>query len=97
MSNYPASNGKPEKGNNIGKYVREARLSTNPKTTQKDLAAYMQSNGLNIDDSGISKIENGTRAVTTNELEVIAAKVRKPLYWLLGYDEKGTLRVAEGD
>jgi transcriptional regulator with XRE-family HTH domain len=49
--------------NLIGKRVKEARLSENPKVTQKDFLARLELEGLKLDVTAISKIETGSRHV----------------------------------
>ena len=44
--------------------IREARLSENPKATQKDISARLQVQELNISESSVGKIELGLRAIT---------------------------------
>jgi transcriptional regulator with XRE-family HTH domain len=56
--------------NIVGKRVREARKQANPPITQRDLVARLQILGLRVDQSTISKIEQGIRPVS--DLEVVA-------------------------
>lgn len=56
--------------NIVGSRVRQARLANKPRITQKELEARLQVLGMMIDQSGLSKIENGQRLVS--DVEVIA-------------------------
>lgn len=62
--------------NVIGMRVQQTRLSSDPKVTQGELVARLQVLGVMIDQSTLSKIENGQRPVTDIEL-VAFAKVLK--------------------
>lgn len=70
--------------NLIGDRVREARLSTKPKITQKDLLARLEVRGINLEKTTISKIESKTRSVTDIELVAIADSLNVSIKWLLG-------------
>ena len=48
-----------ESKNIVGSRVRQARKASKPGITQKDLVARLQTLGVMIDQSGLSKIENG--------------------------------------
>jgi len=58
--------------NLIGKRLKLARNSVNPKMTQSALAARLQLEGINLDRVAISKIELGIRPVTDVELVALA-------------------------
>lgn len=74
------------KKNIVGIRVRQARKSANPPITQTDLIARLQVLGMVIDQSGLSKIENGQRPVTDIEVIALAKALRVSEDWLL----KGT-------
>lgn len=59
-----------EMRNVVGPRVRAARYTGGRKVTQKDLAAKLQTLGVELDRTAISKIENGKRPV--NDLEIVA-------------------------
>ncbi len=59
-----------EKRNIVGIRVRQARKAAKPPITQSDLIARLQLLDMNIDQSGLSKIENGQRPVS--DIEVVA-------------------------
>jgi len=59
-----------ENKNIIGVNVRRARKAAKPVVTQKELVARLQVLGITIDQSGLSKIENGQRSVS--DIEVVA-------------------------
>lgn len=73
-----------EKANLVGERVRQARLLSKPKITQQKLATLMQLNGLDIDQTQVSKIENGTRPVSDKEVADIAKVLNVSSSWLLG-------------
>ena len=56
--------------NVVGPRIREARYRAGRRITQEELAARLQSLGVNIDRSAVSKIESGKRAVT--DIEIVA-------------------------
>ncbi len=57
--------------NVIGSRIREARHSHGRKVTQEQLAARLQSVGVELDRTGISKIEAGKRPVSDIEIQAI--------------------------
>ena len=58
--------------NLIGERVRQARYFVRPKLTQTNLASKLQIEGLEVDQSQISKIEGGNRPVSDIEVAIIA-------------------------
>jgi len=73
--------------NIIGERVRLARSKTIPQTTQQDLAARLQIQGLRIDRAAISKIETGYREVTDVEVAALARTLGVSVTWLFGEAE----------
>ena len=71
----------------VGERVREARLKYQPKLTQLDLAAQLQTRGYDLDNSMISKIESGDRRISSTELFVIAKVLKVTPNWLLDFTE----------
>lgn len=69
--------------NLIGSRVRQARLSKKPRLTQLALASLLQLEGLDLDQTQISKIENRTRPVTDFEVAIIAKVLNVSASWLL--------------
>lgn len=69
----------------MGSRVRKARKIAKPQITQLDLVARLQSLGLSIDQSTLSKIENGQRPVTDIEIAALAKALRVSVGWL--FDE----------
>lgn len=69
----------------MGSRVRKARKMAKPEITQLDLVARLQSLGLSIDQSTLSKIENGQRPVTDIEIAALAKALRVSVSWL--FDE----------
>ncbi|MFA5054550.1 MAG: helix-turn-helix domain-containing protein [Dehalococcoidia bacterium] len=57
---------------------------SSPKISQIDLVARLQVLGLKIEQSAISKIENGQRPVLDTELSLIAKALGVSTAWLLG-------------
>ena len=68
----------------MGSRVKQARKKAKPKITQLDLAARLQLAGLSIDQSALSKLENGERPVTDIEVVALAKALRVSASWLLG-------------
>ena len=56
--------------NVVGPHIREARYRAGQKVTQQQLAARLQTLGLDLDRTAISKIESGRRPIT--DVEIIA-------------------------
>ncbi len=75
-----------EKRNIVGIRVRQARKAAEPPITQLDLIARLQLLDMNIDQSGLSKTENGQRPVTDIEVVALAKALKVTEEWLL----KGT-------
>ena len=69
--------------NVVGKRVREARKQAKPPITQKDLVARLQVLGLKVDQSTISKIEQGIRPVFDFEVVALAKALKVSSAWLL--------------
>ncbi len=79
--------------NIVGSRVRQARLANKPRITQKELVARLQVLGMMIDQSGLSKIENGQRPVS--DVEVIALAKALKISPLLLLQEHGPSRKPE--
>lgn len=56
--------------NVVGPRIRELRQAGGRRTTQEELVARLQADGIDIDQSALSRIENGERLVT--DIEVLA-------------------------
>jgi transcriptional regulator with XRE-family HTH domain len=69
--------------NVVGTRVRQARKSATPQISQIDLVARLQLLGVRIDQSGISKIENGQRPVLDVEVTALAKSLKVSVAWLL--------------
>jgi len=76
--------------NIVGPRVREARRRAKPHMSQVDLAAKLQVLGFKIDQSAISKIENGNRPVLDAELAALAKELKVSPSWLLGEPDTST-------
>ncbi|MGI5904996.1 MAG: helix-turn-helix domain-containing protein [Candidatus Pararuminococcus gallinarum] len=68
----------------IGARLRQARLQSTPKITQKDLSARLETMEVYLDPTMLSKIENGKRKVSTEEATKIAQALKVDVRWLLG-------------
>ena len=72
-----------EDRNIVGARVRQARKSAKPPITQIDLVARLQLLGMMIDQSGLSKLENGRRPVSDIEVVALAEALKASVKWLL--------------
>ena len=70
--------------NIVGTRVRQARKSAMPQISQIDLVARLQLLGMKIEQSGISKIEQGHRPVSDVEVAALAKALKVSVAWLLG-------------
>jgi transcriptional regulator with XRE-family HTH domain len=68
--------------NVIGLRVRQARRLATPRVSQADLAARLQVLGLKINQSAVSKIEQGRRPVLDVEVEALVKALRVSAAWL---------------
>lgn len=68
----------------MGSRVRQARRAAKLGITQRDLVARLQVLGMMIDQSGLSKIENGQRPVSDIEVVTLAKALKVSPAWLLG-------------
>ena len=76
-----------EKKNLVGARVKLARKKASPPITQIDLVAHLQIEGMRIDQSGLSKLENGRRPVTDTEIIALAKALKVSVSWLLEGDK----------
>ena len=72
--------------NIVGPKVRLARKLSQPPLTQGELAARLQVLGLGIEQSSVSKIEQGLRPVSDVEVVVLSKALKVTVGWLLGED-----------
>lgn len=70
--------------NAVGSRVRQARKLAVPHVSQVELAARLQILGMKIDQSGVSKIEQGYRPVLDLEVVALAQALKVSAAWLLG-------------
>ena len=70
------------KKNICGERVRQARVIQ--RLRQEDLAAKIQTQGVNMERDSISRIEIGTRFVSDFELKIFAKVLGVSVVWLLG-------------
>ena len=71
------------KRNLVGLRVRQARKLANPSISQIDLSARLQVLGFKIDQSGVSKIEQGRRPVLDLEVVALSKALKVSSTWLL--------------
>ena len=71
--------------NIIGAKVEKQRKAIGMK--QKDLLAQLQISGIDLNASGLSKLEGQLRGVTDYELKAIAPALDVSVNWLLGIEE----------
>ncbi len=71
--------------NIIGEKVERQRKAIGMK--QKDLLAQLQVSGIDLNSSGLSKLEGQLRGVTDYELKAIAQALDVSVDWLLGIDK----------
>ncbi len=72
--------------NLVGAKVEQARKSQGMK--QKELLAQLQVSGIDMNASGLSKLEGQVRHVTDFELIALADILNVSVDWLLGRDEQ---------
>lgn len=70
------------KKNICGERLRQARVIQ--RLRQEDLAAKVQTQGVNMERDSISRIEIGTRFVSDFELKIFAKVLGVSVDWLLG-------------
>lgn len=75
-----------DRKNIVGARVQKARKVAKPLITQNDLVARLQMHNMNIDQSGLSKLENGQRPVSDIEVVAIAKALKVSVSWLLEGD-----------
>ena len=71
--------------NIIGEKVEKQRKAIGMK--QKDLLAQLQIRGIDLNASGLSKLEGQLRGVADYELKAIAESLDVSVNWLLGIGE----------
>lgn len=71
--------------NICGERLRQARVVQ--RLRQEDLAARIQTKGVNMERDSISRIEIGTRFVADFELKVFAEALGVSVDWLLGAEK----------
>lgn len=71
--------------NIIGARVEKQRKAIGMK--QKDLLAQLQVSGIDLNASGLSKLEGQLRGVNDYELKAIAFALDVSVNWLLGIEE----------
>ncbi len=71
--------------NIIGAKVEKQRKAIGMK--QKDLLAQLQVSGIDLNASGLSKLEGQLRGVTDYELKAIAQALDVSVDWLLGIEK----------
>ncbi len=72
--------------NIVGQRVEEKRKSIGMK--QKDLLTQLQIAGIDLNASGLSKLEGQIRSVSDKELLIIAKTLDVSVLWLLGLTDE---------
>jgi hypothetical protein len=75
---------KSGKRNLVGGRIRQARLKSKPAVSQDDLAGKLAVQGILLDRSAISRIENQSRCVMDYEFAAIARALKIPIASLFG-------------
>jgi len=75
---------KAKQRNIIGARVRQARQKRNPKVSQDDLAGKLAAQGILLDRTAISRIENQSRYAMDYEVAAIARALKVTVAWLVG-------------
>lgn len=70
--------------NIVGSKVEESRLKLGLK--QHELMARLQNEGMEIDESGMSRLEGQKRAVQDFELPILCKVLSVSVTWLLGME-----------
>jgi transcriptional regulator with XRE-family HTH domain len=60
------------KNNICGEQIKQLRLNSTPKMSQRALADKLQLAGIDVDKNAIQRIESGKRFVTDIELKALA-------------------------
>ena len=77
--------------NLVGDRVRQARLALHPRVSQDDLSGRLASLGIQITQTGISKLESRSRYVMDYEVVALAKALKVSVVSLYGL-EKSPLR-----
>jgi hypothetical protein len=75
---------KATRRNIIGARVRQARLKCNPAVSQDNLAGKLAAQGILLDRTAISRIENQSRYAMDYEAAAIARALKVSVAWLFG-------------
>ena len=75
---------KAAKRNIIGARVRQARLKSNPAVSQDNLVGKLAAQGILMDRTAVSRIENQTRYAMDYEAAAIARALKVSVAWLFG-------------
>ena len=70
--------------NVIGKQVRRARLAMYPPVSQDDLCGKLAREGVTMNQTAVSKVENGERYVMDYEALALSKVLRVTISWLYG-------------
>lgn len=68
----------------VGERVRLARRRAKPRVSQLELAARLQTQGLELNQTSIAKIETGNRSVRDVEVVALAQALGVSVGWLFG-------------
>ena len=62
--------------NVVGPRIRQLRRRSGQRATQQELAARLQAMGVDLDQTALSRIENGERQVTDIEIVAVCRALR---------------------
>ncbi len=71
-----------DRKNYIGDRIRKARNEAKPPITQNELIARLEILGIIINQSSLSKIENGSRPVSDIEADAFSKALKVSISWL---------------
>jgi HTH-type transcriptional regulator, cell division transcriptional repressor len=72
--------------NVIGDRVRLARLALEPRVSQEDLSARLARRGIQITQTGLSKLESRNRYVMDYEVLALSKVLKVSIGWLYGLE-----------
>jgi len=73
--------------NLVGDRVRQARLALHPRVSQDDLSGRLASLGIQITQTGISKLESRSRYVMDYEVVALAKALKVSVWSLYGLEK----------
>lgn len=80
------------KRNVVGRRIQMARLRCKPPVSQDDLAGKLAGQGITLDQTAVSRIENQSRYLMDYELIAIAKALKISVAWLVGEKDDRPLK-----